>query len=448
MFRTNRLFHSVAVLALVVIAIPVLAQPQYPIEGYINVVRSSTSFEVDGRRFFITPETRFGLIGPGSASSASPLREALRIGAYVQVDGVDSAGMQPIIATTVLIRDEQNRSLEGIGVITQVISPEPNMVFEADGYLIRITTFTKLAYLGGLSSLADVSANTWLSFSGKRGQDGTVEAAKVRFFPGKPTKFKAAKVLEIAEVKTRPAGAKDAAMTSKAMGTPALSDDGASLKEDEQLKIGLGRWHTLPADQPLQQRLHRIGMALIPAYQRDMADDDPSKIHFRFFAIDNNKWRGAVCLLDGAVLVSQQTIERLNDDQLAAVAADGVACNLQRQTARRVVDLRKEMGVDIALDAAGAFVPGIVLVAMLGSSGALTGNEVATMREERLRIALVLMHDAGFDPWQAPEAWRLADPKKVPANPAVLPYPDSSCYQTGILNLQYVGNRAGKGVAR
>jgi hypothetical protein len=47
------------------------------------------------------------------------------------------------------------------------------------------------------------------------------------------------------------------------------------------------------------------------------------------------------------------------------------------------------------------------------------------------------MRDAGYDPWQAPEAWRFLDPKELPANLALLPYPDTSCYQIGILNLQY-----------
>jgi len=248
-------------------------------------------------------------------------------------------------------------------------------------------------------------------------------------------------------VRTRPAGATDNALTSKAMGTPALPADGASLQQDEQIKIGLARWHTLPADQPLQQRLHRIGMALIPAYQREMTDDNPSKIHFRFFAVDDNKLRSAGCLLDGAVLVSKQTIERLNDNQLAAIAADGVACNLQRQAARTVVATRKELGFDIALDVAGAFVPGVGLAEML-SPGIFPDSNMAAMEEERLRIALALMHDAGFDPWQAPEAWRIAEPGKVPANPATLPYPDSSCYQLQILNLQYGADLAGKAVAQ
>ena len=435
MSGTNSSFRLLAALA--VLAVPLLAQTTYPIEGYISGIHPPMGFDVNGRRFEVTSETGFGLIGSGSTSTASPLRESLRIGVYVQVAGGESGPFNPIKATTVLIRDDSNQKLSGIGVITRVVSSAPDAVFETDGYLIRIAPSTKLTFLGDLGSLAEVSTNTWLNFNGKRGKNGIVEAAKAQFFPAKPTKFKAVKDLEIATVKTRPAGAKGDAMTSEGTGTPAISGDGATLQQDEQLKIGLGRWHTLPADQPLQQRVHRIGMALVPAYQRAMADDDPSKIHFRFFAVDNNKWRGAICLLDGAILVSKQTIERLsNDDELAAVVADGVACNLQRQTAREITSRRKDLTIDGVLDVAGAFVPGVGLAAMF-YPGVFTSKEDASMGEERLRIALALMHDAGFDPWQAPEAWRLLEPKKLPANLASLTYPDTSCYQLGILNLQY-----------
>ena len=259
--------------------------------------------------------------------------------------------------------------------------------------------------------------------------------------PAKPTKFKAVKNLEVATVKTRPAGANDDAMTSEAIGTPAIPDDGASLQQDQEIKIGLGHWHSLPADQPLQQRVHRIGMALVPAYQTAMADDNPSKIHFRFFAVDNHKLRGEICLLDGAILVSKQIVERLkSDDQLAAVLADGVAYNLQRQAAKQVAMNRAAWGV-AAGELAGAFVPGLGTAAMLTSivvdrkSGDSRSGD--TLVGERLRIALALMNDAGYDPWQAPEAWRFLDPEKLPANLASLAYPDASCYQIGILNLQY-----------
>lgn len=427
MFANRQLFRLFAAISLTILAVPLLAQT-YPIEGYISMVRSPTSFVVTGRQFDISRQTQFGLMG-GDTSASSPLRQALRIGVYVQVAGRETYTMGPIVATTVLVHDQWNESLSGLGVITRVLSTGPAPVFDADGYRIRITPATKLSFYGDLTSLDEIAANIWVSFSGKRGNDGILDATKARFLPSKPTKFKAAKNLEIRSVKTRPAGSPDNALISEGMGTPTAPTDGASLQQDEELKIGLGHWHTLPADQPLQQRVHRIGMALVPAYQRDMPDDDPSKIHFRFFAIDDNKLRGNANLLDGAVLVSKQTVERLtSDDQLAAVIADGVAYSLQRQAAQQVKLNRIAWGADIA----AAFVPGV------GTAMLIAGDNVETiMLDERLRIALALMRDAGFDPWQAPEAWRVVEPKKLPANPASLAYPYSSCYQLQVLSLQY-----------
>ena len=345
--NTNRFFRCFAALAFAVLAVPLLAQPTYfPIEGYISLIHHPMGFEVDGRRFEINSRTSFGPMGSNSRSVTSPLRQTLRIGVWVQVAGRDAGPFKPIVATTVLVRDDWNRKLSGIGVITKVLSPAPMAVFEADGYLIRITPSTDLTFLDDLSSLSDVSVNTWINFNGKLGKDGILEAAKARFMPAKPTKFKAVKNLEVATVKTRPAGANDDAMTSEAIGTPAIPDDGASLQQDQEIKIGLGHWHSLPADQPLQQRVHRIGMALVPAYQTAMADDNPSKIHFRFFAVDNHKLRGEICLLDGAILVSKQIVERLkSDDQLAAVLANCVAFNLQRQAAKLVAMNRAAWGV-------------------------------------------------------------------------------------------------------
>jgi hypothetical protein len=52
-------------------------------------------------------------------------------------------------------------------------------------------------------------------------------------------------------------------------------------------------------------------------------------------------------------------------------------------------------------------------------------------------MALGFMADAGYDPWQAPEAWRLLAPKKLPANTSHLKYPSQAGYQLAILNLIY-----------
>jgi hypothetical protein len=421
-------FRLLAALALGVSAIPLVAQT-YPMEGYISMVRPPNGYEVNGRWFNISPKTSFAPMGDYSTMTASQLRGALRIGLYVQVAGDEAFAMGPINATTVLVHDVWNEKIAGVGVITRVLSSGPAAVFDADGYRICIGPATKVSFNGDLNSLDEIEANTWVIFSGKRGKDGVLEAAKARFIPAKPTKFKAVKGLEVAPVKTRLAGTNGSSLTTQGTGAPDPAADGADLQADEEIKIGLGRWNTLPADQPLQQRVHRIGMALVPAYQREMADDNPSKIHFRFFAVDDDKLRGNVNLLDGVVLVSRQTVERLSsDDQLAAVLADGVAYNLQRQAAEQVKLNRFAWGVDLA----AAFVPGAGTAMMLAGENAET-----IMQDQRLRLALALMRDAGFDPWQAPDAWRLVEAKKVPAHIAMQEYSQNSSYQIGILDLQY-----------
>jgi hypothetical protein len=45
------------------------------------------------------------------------------------------------------------------------------------------------------------------------------------------------------------------------------------------------------------------------------------------------------------------------------------------------------------------------------------------------------MADAGYDPRQAPEAWRLLAPKKMPKDPSLLKYPSRAGYQLSFLRL-------------
>jgi hypothetical protein len=415
-----------------------LAQNSFVVEGYITSAHLPGSFKTGGRTVVLTRHTAFGVSGLESTSTANPARDLLRVGAYVQVAGSNENFVKPIAATTVFVRDDRERKLSGIAVITRVVSSSPDPVYQADGYLIHVTPSTKVDFAGDLSSLNEIVPNVWIHYTGKRNSNGMLDASHVQFIPPKPTKFKAIQGIEVVPVQMRPANAPNAPAVP--MASPAVgSMDGASLQEDQQLKIGLGRWHTIPAGKPVQERVHRIGMALVPGYQQQMDDFDPTKIHFRFFAVDDKNLRRAECLLDGAIVVSSQAVERLaNDDQVAALLADGIACNLQRQAAREVAERR----IQLAANVAAVFFPPAGLA--LGGRSIASGDIEERLAEERLRIALALMKDAGYDPWQAPEAWRLLSVKKLPANLASLEYPDAGCYQISVLNLQYARTPQGQ----
>jgi hypothetical protein len=266
-------------------------------------------------------------------------------------------------------------------------------------------------------------------------------ASKAEFIPAKPTKFKAVKGLEEYDMQFQPPRSslkEDAASGSAAPPPQDVSDQEAILTQDGRVKLGGFRgWEKVPANQALQDRVRHVGMRVIPAYQRELPGNHPSKINFRFYAVDAEKIRSEVCSFDGLILIPTQVVQRLkNDDQLAAVLADGVAYNLQRQGARFVAANRIGEGAELAGDVAGAFVPGLGLVTAIGSGVAET-RMLTAMDEQRGRVALSLLADAGYDPREAPEAWRLLGPKHLPANLDGLKYPAHSGYQLGILKLQY-----------
>jgi predicted Zn-dependent protease len=129
-------------------------------------------------------------------------------------------------------------------------------------------------------------------------------------------------------------------------------------------------------------------------------------------------------------------MERMkNEDQVAAVIADGIAANLQSRQARIARDMNLISAAELALYV------GVRSGAGLGAGavgGAIITHEILRkMEQQRGRVALGLMADAGFDPWQAPEAWRLLDPKQLPKDFTKLKYPERSGYQLEMLSLQY-----------
>jgi hypothetical protein len=183
--------------------------------------------------------------------------------------------------------------------------------------------------------------------------------------------------------------------------------------------------------------MQRIGTSVIPAYQKALPADHPSKIQFKFYAVDSPSLRWETCTRDGMILLPKPVIERLkNDAQLAAVLADGVALDLQRQSARLTNANRMLLGVSVIGDMAGLLVPGLDFPVLIGT-GIAEKKIYAAMQRERGRMALSLMNDAAYDLNEAPEAWRLLAPKKLPANVSSLKYPDLSVYQMSVIYQQY-----------
>jgi len=313
----------------------------------------------------------------------------------------------------------EDRKLSGLGVIEKVVSDGPMPVFSADGHLLRIAATADLTFSEELNALTDVGTNVWIHYEGTQDEEGTILVSKATFLPAKPSKFIAISGLEFRNITLELPRATPPAHKQKLR----YSDSESRFKAID--------------DSVLQERLHRIGMSVVPAYQKALPDEHPSKIQFRFYAVDNEKLRSEICSIDGMILLPKPVIERLkSDDQLAAIIADGIALNLQRQAVRLTSASRTFLGVEAVSDVVGLVVPGFA-IADLADLNPLERKVLVLLQQQRARIALALLNEAGYDLHQAPEAWRLMAPRQLPAAPATLKYPDLSTYQLNVIKQQY-----------
>jgi hypothetical protein len=318
--------------------------------------------------------------------------------------------------------EDGSQKISGFAVIDRVITTGATPVFRADGYTMRMNTGTAVRFLKAPASPSQVDTNLWVRYQGTRNEQGEVVLSAAEFIKPKLHKPKRDPKVSLAQVTTFPHGG--------------MIDFDGSFRTD-QVKYRMEdaggacgtRWYPVPENAALQERVRRVGVSVVPQYQRDLPDDDPAKMHFRFYAIEEEHIRSGMGCDDGLVLVPASVVARMqNDSQLAAVLADGVSANLQQQNARLQLDME-------LIEAAGAI--------GVGFPAALTGETIASavlsrkMEEQRGRMALALMADAGFDPWQAPEAWRILALRQLPKNLSKLKYPARSQYQLEILQLQY-----------
>lgn len=427
--RSRLLLHSVLIAqGILLFCLPLTAQqkPEIAVDGYITTVHSPTSFEVHGKEISLSAKTNFGFIGgnPLQIGDGS-LHDAVQLGAYVQIVGPVNPQTKTIDATSVYLRKDLDRKLSGFGVIDKVVSVGPEPVFRADGYLLHIAPTTDLTFADELNSLADVGTNIWVHYEGERDTSGALLVSKATFLPAKPTKFIAVSVLEVNEVQVE-------------------FPHPANGQHKEKLRYSQSESRFRVIDDPaLQEHIQRIGMSVVPAYQKALPDNHPSKIQFKFYAVDSESLRGETCTRDGMILLPKLAIDRLkSDDRLAAVLADGVAFDLQRQAVRLTNANRALLGAEAAGDVAGALVPGLNIPVLVGS-GIAEHKLLVAMQKQRARIALAELNDAGYDLNQAPEAWRLLAPKNLPANLDTLKYPDLSVYQMNVIYQQYRGSQAG-----
>ena len=225
--------------------------------------------------------TRYGTIGGKTLADEYGLPGAQALGAYVQVIGEPTN--LALNASEVLYAGDWNKKVEGFGVIDKVFATGSEPVFRADGYRISIASTTEIKFAGGLTGLSEVGTNTWIRYEGRRGPGGILRATQVTFGKAraKHGKVKGASASLIRH--SHPGTKLDRHWTATL-----LALHGKTRMSDWAGPCGL---HRVVMDQAMQERVRRVGMKVIPEYQRRLPDDSPSKIHFRIYVVDEPVYR-------------------------------------------------------------------------------------------------------------------------------------------------------------
>jgi hypothetical protein len=241
--------------------------------------------------------------------------------------------------------------------------------------------------------------NTWVVYHTVDSKDGSNTASQLRFWPNRTS---------VAETRYL-----------KRFVANISTDDGTKFPRSIQLRHG-NAINILP-DRSIQDWVSRIGAELVPQYQKNLPDSDPTKIHFRFYVVRSFRTPFARGLVDingvlpqidetggfydynnpaiftrvikevitipnGIVLIPDRMLASLyNKAQLAAALSDAIASVLQKQ----------------AYFSRGH------------GRGAYFFLLWLRFNQQALRIGIRQMYLAGYDIREAPYAWAIAQGKPV-----------------------------------
>ena len=179
-------------------------------------------------------------------------------------------------------------------------------------------------------------------------------------------------------------------------------------------------------DQAVQEFVFKLGSSLVPGYQRRLAGNDPTKINFRFYAVQGVKprsndemsradsmvlaWhkdldRGVVALPDGMILVPDYMMARIgNEAQVATLLSCAIASVVQKQGFVTRRSRPWDNAADSNPDSIGYPIHGFIFYLLRD--------------EQELRLGIRQMYLAGYDIRESPLAWAAAAGHPV-SNPFV-----------------------------
>lgn len=384
------------------------------ISGYITRSVSRSDFDVNGLHIISTPTTVFMQTSGSDASFPRVTGGDVFLGEHVAIYGKTDSHKQSVKADKVVFYKPVPETLSGLAVVDRVLSPATSkeVLIRADGYPIQISASTDVALAAPLNTLADLKPGIWITYHGTRGPDGMLDADRVSF-------------------RISPISDKEQKFVKKSEYDPSTIPSDIKQSKTSKFFRGVDPKKIPPYnDASMQAKVDRIGTNLIPAYQRNLPLDDSAKIKFQFQLIDNAKFRNALSLPSGVILIPHQIVDKFqSDDQIAAFLADQIAGTLERQAYRIIPASQGLQATNIAGTAAGFFVPGAGI--LTGLSTYTAAKSINTdLTDQSGRVSLCLLHDAGYDIQQAPMAWWILESKSSASLAKKVPQRSINLYRT------------------
>lgn len=394
------------------------------IHGYITNIISSTVFEIDDVKVSRNESLIFNLENQDAGVQFKP--ENIRVGTEIEVQGMLDDETNELTAAKITVDLDQFRKLKNTTVLSRapegIVKSEKgwNGVIWADGRQIRINETTEVLFelnkseqksvetaaknppakaenpavdddefSGGkpLKDIADVKAGMFATYEGIEQPDGAILASRIVFLKnelekGEGNLWKSMKITEK---------------------TPNfIQGDPGELKVSK-----VGKFKLLP-NKEVQDYVERVGQSLVPAYLKAMTDDDPQKMHFKFYVV-RSKEPNAFALANGIVVVNSGMITLLeNEAQLAAIIAHEISHATQEHTWRQMnKDKNKRTALMVGTVAAAAFGAYPMLTMLNMINAAMVNGYSRRLEDQADRIGLEYMVAAGYDPREAPRVWKI-----------------------------------------
>jgi hypothetical protein len=226
----------------------VYAQSDPPsLSGPVTAIRSSTDFDVEGVRVQTAGNTVFFVASdPAGKSMNSTRSPSPFLGETSDVSGKVDRKALTVKATRIVLHPEFAHEVSGTAIVDAVL---PSGDVRADGRELGGIP-EALAHPLPLPNEAvelaepnEIRPGIWIAYKGLQSPSGVVKLDRARLF---------ANAVHPAQIKLR--------------------NNAADVEKQVPLF----------ADVAMQARVDRIGMSLIPAFQRALAADDPIRIPFHF----------------------------------------------------------------------------------------------------------------------------------------------------------------------